>query len=195
MTAAAMPPNGDWMQTASGRAIYPLAPDPALICLDDIAHALALQCRFAGHTRSFYSVAQHSVLVSQVAPFVDAFAGLMHDATEAYVQDLIRPIKRGAGMSGYHTAEIRVWGAMCVRYDMSAVVPAGVKLSDEIVLATEKRDLMRSSPKAWEALPPPMDEVITPWPWDEAEWQFKRRFGELQGADGCAAIVAKWGCL
>ena len=90
---------GDWMCTASGVTFYPLDPRPEEIRIEDIAHSLALQCRFAGHCREFYSVAEHSVRGAQALRSIGATvamqaAFLLHDASEAYAVDLPRPIKR-----------------------------------------------------------------------------------------------------
>lgn len=68
-------------------------PDPETICIQDIAHALSNICRFGGHTKEFYSVAQHCCLVSYLAPAQLRLEALMHDATEAYLSDLIKPLK------------------------------------------------------------------------------------------------------
>ena len=81
---------GDWMQTHSGIQFWPLDPRPEDILIEDIAHALSNQCRFAGHCCFHYSVAQHSVLVSENVPAQDAMWGLLHDAGEAYLVDLPR---------------------------------------------------------------------------------------------------------
>ena len=82
-----------WFLTTTGRQFWPASPDPEQIQIEDIAHALSNLCRFGGHTREFYSVAQHSVLVSQNVPDDLRLVGLMHDATEAYCGDMIRPLK------------------------------------------------------------------------------------------------------
>lgn len=87
----------DWMQTYTGRVFWPLEPRPEDVDIVDIAHALANLCRYGGHSKVFYSVAHHSVLVSQIVPPADALWGLMHDSAEAYVIDLIRPIKHSEG--------------------------------------------------------------------------------------------------
>lgn len=82
-----------WMQTATGKQFYPLAPKMTDIDIEDIAHALSLQCRFNGHTRKFYSVAEHSVHVSYAVPRKMALPALLHDAHEAYLGDMISPLK------------------------------------------------------------------------------------------------------
>ena len=92
---------GDWIQTFTGRAFYVLDPRPEDVDIEDIAHALSMQCRFAGHCREFYSVAQHSVTASWLVPPEDALWGLLHDAAEAYVVDLPRPIKRAWQLESY----------------------------------------------------------------------------------------------
>ncbi len=84
---------GDWMQTCSGLKIWPMDPRPEEICLNDIAHALSMICRFSGHTKKFYSVAEHSVFVSHHVKSENAIYGLLHDSSEAYISDIIRPVK------------------------------------------------------------------------------------------------------
>ena len=82
-----------WIETYTGKKVYPLRPDEETLCVEDIAHALALTCRFGGHCSEFYSVAQHSCLVSDLCPDGLKLAGLMHDAAEAYLGDVVSPIK------------------------------------------------------------------------------------------------------
>lgn len=84
---------GDWIQTYTGRQFWPLDPKPEEVCIEDIAHALSQQCRYAGHTIRFYSVAQHSVEIALRVPRAAALWGLLHDAAEAYLVDLPRPVK------------------------------------------------------------------------------------------------------
>jgi hypothetical protein len=85
--------------TYTGRFIDPCDPDPNSINIVDIAHALGNSCRYGGHCPRFYSVAEHSVFVKNLMvkankDFMARFAGLMHDAEEAYLMDLPTPIKR-----------------------------------------------------------------------------------------------------
>ena len=83
----------EWIITASGKRFYLRRPTPADIDAGDVAHALAHICRFNGHTREFYSVAQHSILVSRLLPDELKLAGLLHDAAEAYCGDMVKPLK------------------------------------------------------------------------------------------------------
>jgi hypothetical protein len=166
-----------WMQTCTGLAFEPLDPDPSLIRLADVAHSLALTCRFNGHTTEFYSVAQHSVIVSEIVPEVDAVWGLLHDAAEAYIGDMIRPLKQQ--IPHYRSIEERVARAVAKRFELPWPIPTSVHLADNIVLATEKRDLMAPPPKSWQLLPPPLDRIIIPAGPVEAEVAFMNRANEL----------------
>ena len=104
---------GDWIQTYTGKQFWPIDPRACEITIEDIAHALSLQCRFSGHCREFYSVAQHSCLVSSYCIDEDAGWGLLHDAAEAYLVDLPRPIKRFSSLGvEYRKAEERVMAAV-----------------------------------------------------------------------------------
>jgi hypothetical protein len=96
----------DWIQTYTAKIFYPLEPDIELIDIRDIAHALSLICRFTGHCKHFYSVGQHSILVSKFMPPKYRLEGLLHDAAEAYLNDMARPVKHLN--SGYKSAESRL---------------------------------------------------------------------------------------
>lgn len=127
------------IQTHSGIMVDLLHPDPFALQINDIAHALAFICRFGGHTREFYSVAQHSLMVALNVPAEDALAGLMHDATEAYCGDMVAPLK--ACMPAYRDVEAGLWEALAYRYRLPAELPASVRHADKVLLATEQRDL------------------------------------------------------
>lgn len=169
---------GDWMQTYTGRAFWPLDPRVDEIYIDDIAHSLSMQCRYAGHCLRFYSVAEHSVWCALMVmmPHTDfvfcknlsaavyqarmqdystrdaatntlALAALLHDAAEAYLVDLPRPVKRS--MPEYHRAEARVERAIAQRFDIPYPMPPEVKEADERMLATEAATLMAPPPAKW----------------------------------------------
>jgi len=83
-----------WIETYTGKKLYFLEPKPEQIDIEDIATALSNECRFGGHTKSFYSVAEHSILVATICPAPLALVGLLHDASEAYLRDIASPIKQ-----------------------------------------------------------------------------------------------------
>lgn len=174
-------PDG-WILTASGVRFELFWPMPDMVLIEDIAHALANVCRFGGHTRKFYSVAQHSILVSYHVPPEDALTALLHDATEAYIGDMVRPLKRE--MHAYKQVEDRLWSAIRGRFGLGDITPA-IKEADERALQTERRDLMVPSAHAWvndEQRAVPFDAPIIPMSPDEAKAAFLERFTELMAA-------------
>lgn len=175
-----------WIQTFTGKKFHPLEPRAADIDVQDIAHALSLMCRFNGMSRCFYGVAQHSYLVAQNCPFEDALWGLLHDAPEAYLVDLPRPIKqrmREMGVTIFDDAERRIMDAVCERFGLPREEPPSVKVADNLLLVTESRDLMSPLHPDWHyceangyrALPAP----IEPWQPGFAERMFLGLFDYL----------------
>jgi hypothetical protein len=131
--------------TYSGRIVYPLNPDPADLDIEDIAHALSNQCRFTGHTKYFYSVAQHSYLASLYVPQKWALWGLLHDASEAYLSDMARPIKKMPEFGEFYlAAEDRLMGAVVERFGLEPILPMpqAVKEVDDLLLGNEILTLM-----------------------------------------------------
>jgi hypothetical protein len=169
-----------WIQTYTGRQFFPLEPRAADVDVHDIAHSLALQCRFNGHCRHFYSVAEHSVRVSRVLAGRDRLWGLLHDAAEAYISDLPRPLKATA--PGFRAAEDRLLEVIVTRFGLAWPMPAAVAHADDVLLATEMRDLMAPPAAAWPLGATPLDETIVPVGFAEAEQLFLARFAELGGA-------------
>jgi len=164
-----------WILTYTGREIDLLNPDPALLVIEDIAHALSLICRFTGHVRRHYSVAQHSVFVSRICPPEIARWALLHDAAEAYVGDMSSPLKRAVGES-YRRIEAGVAGAISEAFDAPI---ADVKPWDLAALMSERRDLMpQSSPWVCEAVKP-HPEMVCPLNPGDAEELFLARYHRL----------------
>src|ERR671915_2336886 len=135
MPRHAPPGPGPYLQTISGRWVNPFDPDPEQLDIGDITRALANQCRFGGHCRVFYSVAQHSVIVSELVEerggdAQDAFAALMHDATEAYLGDMPHPLKHRSALGAeFQAAERRLEGVIRDRFAIN-VDPPRVKEID-----------------------------------------------------------------
>jgi len=172
-----------WIQTHSGRRFNPTNPNPDAIVIQDIAHALSMQCRFSGHCRKFYSVAQHSVLVSYICDSEDALWGLLHDASEAYLVDVPRPLKRSGKFDAYIEFEHQMQEAICRRFGLPLQEPPSVKKADTILLATEARDLMSPLHSDWVQPVDPLPFIIDPWGPDKAKDMFMKRFFDLIGAD------------
>ena len=131
--------------TFSGLRFWPLLPNPADILIADIAHALAHQCRFGGHASKFYSVAEHSVHVSQLCLPEHALGGLLHDASEAYLVDLPRPLKQLPEFVPYREAERRLQRAVAVWFGLPEDQPASVTEADDTMLWIEARSLLDSA--------------------------------------------------
>lgn len=174
-----------WIRTFTGNSFDPLNPDPFRIRLSDIAHALSNTGRFSGHTTQFYSVAQHSVHVADILRQLGfsehtQFEGLLHDATEAYLVDIPRPIKIQPFMQGYRDAEAKLEQVMAKRFKLTYPMADAVKQADLIALAMEARDLM-GNPTDWEILKTvaPMAWEIKPWLPSYAKINFLSRFAEL----------------
>lgn len=171
---------GDWIQTYTGVVFYLLDPRVEDIKIEDIAHALSNLCRFGGHCKQFYSVAQHSVLVSCQVPAEDALWGLMHDASEAYLCDLPRPIKRFSCLgTDYKAIESDLMKVICKRFNLPEEMPASVEKADTDLLMTEKRDLMHGCNKPWEDVGEELRETIISARPSVAERVFLGRFNYL----------------
>ena len=168
------------IQTASGRYVDLSAPSPRHIEIGDIAHALSNICRFGGHTREFYSVAQHSVMASRIVPPEHALAALLHDAAEAYVGDMVLPAKQM--LPEFRTLEADVWQAVAVAFGLPEELPACVKRADLVMLATERRDLMAEQSTPWPVLEgvTTLPDAITPWKPSDARALFVLRYWEIK---------------
>lgn len=133
-----------WIKTFSGRMIQPLDLKPDDVCIEDIAHALSRVCRFAGHCHGFLNVAAHSVRVlgklQSLTPNCDKktlMTALLHDASEAYLGDVPRPLKRHPGFAFYREVEARVEEVIAAKFDLIYPMPAIVKAADDECLREE----------------------------------------------------------
>ena len=171
--------HGAWIQTLKGRAFWPEDPRPGDFDILEIAHALSNICRFNGHVSRFMSVAEHSVWVSMECDPGDAFEGLMHDAAEAYIGDVVRPLKRCLG--DYREIEQRVELALAEQFDLRYPWPDSVRRADDAVLMAERRDLLIDAPDLWPGiLPEPMDRMVEGWSPEVAKGRFCQRYLEIR---------------
>lgn len=189
-----------WILTRSGVKFDLLAPTAAMINPVDIAHSLSMQCRFNGHTEHFYSVAQHSCIVADLVPEEHQLAALLHDAPEAYVGDLVRPLKVemreysiAMGIEPiYQAVEHRIWLAICEHFQINPELPPCVHDADMIALATERRDLMPDHSAPWACLAgtQPRAERIEPLPPSAASIMYFNRLMELLSSTNRGRSVA-----
>ncbi|BEM21556.1 hypothetical protein SMCM5_45580 [Serratia marcescens] len=169
-----------YIRTHSGHHFYYQVISPDAIDIDDIAQALSNICRFAGHLDDFYSVAQHSVLVSRLVPPELALEALLHDASEAYCQDIPAPLK--ALLPDYRDIEASVDNAIRSLFGLPMEHSPEVKRADLVMLATERRDLGIDDGDKWDILDgiAPTDEfAIHPLNPRQARQLFIARFNEL----------------
>ena len=186
----APPAPGPYLQTVSGRWVNPFDPDPEQLDAGDIARALANQCRFGGHARVFYSVAQHSVIVCDLlaetgAPREELLAALLHDASEAYLGDLPHPIKHRSELGAqFRAAEKRLEAVIVRRFGLPEA-SARIKPIDRALLATERRTFSRVAWE-WPELDgvEPLDIEIEPWEPARAAREFLDRYERLQSLPG-----------
>jgi hypothetical protein len=183
--------NREWFMTYTGKRMRLWDPDPSLICIEDIAHHLALQNRWTGASFAPYNVAQHSVHVSRLAPSGFELDGFGHDFHEYALGDSARPVKRSFGEDYRRLVEI--WDraiASALNLNADRWHSPEVKHADLVALATERRDLFPFGywdadgadldVKAHEYAVPAHPGIIHPWYWRDAEELFLERWRELR---------------
>lgn len=172
---------GYWIVTIGGNRFWPMDPRPEDIHIDDIAHCLSRICRFGGHVKNFMSVAQHSFLVSKILSHEFALEGLLHDASEAYIGDVMTPLKNILGKK-YKEIEDNIMDAVIARFGLKShsSVWEEVKKADLIILATEFRDVARNGIKDGGFIYPPMKErILKSWSPNYSKKRFLERFEDL----------------
>lgn len=153
---------GPTIQTSSGRRFHLLDPRPEDIHMEDICGPLSRLCRFSGQCDQFYSVAQHSIICASYAEHHTNCGReggrimLLHDAAEAYLGDITRPLK--SLLPQYQEIEAKVWDAIVRRFELDREMFSIIKSVDNQVLASEKNCIFTRSEK-WPGLPEPEIEI------------------------------------
>ncbi len=156
-----------WITTFTGKHVNPMHLEEEDIDIVDIAHSLSLQCRFLGHCKEFYSVAEHSILVADIVhkelygklprmgvvtslhsitqEYLDnsCLTALLHDAAEAYIGDIARPIKHSHIFKYIPEIEQQILGKIGNKFGLGGADWALIKKADNIMLATEAKALMK----------------------------------------------------
>lgn len=169
---------GDWLQTFTGRQFWPIDPRPEDVCIDDIAAALSKMCRYGGHCADFYSVAEHCCLMFDVAPDHLKLWALLHDASEAYIVDVPKPLK--PFLSEYKGYERNVMAAICQRFGLTTDEPPEIKILDERILGDELEQAMLEPPVPWGLRLDPLGVKLKFWTPNQARVEFLSRFGEVE---------------
>ena len=173
-----------WMGTSTGRKFFPLDPRPEDVDIRDIARGLSMTCRYAGQVKRFYSVAEHCYHVSVHVPKEFALEGLLHDSSEAYIGDMIRPLKHQPEMREFHRAEASIEYAVTERFRLRSVVAhEAVKEIDNRILVNEIKALS-ACPEYYLVTPglgdvPRLGVHLRCWDPKRAEIMFLSRFKEL----------------
>lgn len=165
----------------SGNYFYFCNPRESKFGIEDIAVGLSKLCRFNGQCRAFYSVAQHSILVSQIVPEEHALAGLLHDAAEAFIGDMVAPLK--GLLPEYKAIEREIEAAIFERFGIKTPLDPCIKAADLVLLKTEQRDLMNNS-DAWQDVTDiaPLPQIIDPWVLPRrAQVEFLTRYFDITG--------------
>lgn len=168
------PRRGDWMQTYTGIQFWPLDPRADEICIEDIAHSLAHQCRYNGHCQRFYSVAEHSAIMASFAKPEHKLAALLHDAAEAYLCDIPRPLKKY--LHGYREIEERLERTIAAKFGAPYPWPQEVHELDERMLADELEQIMAPPPADWNLRYPELSVHLPGFEPEVAEHVFLKVF-------------------
>lgn len=167
------------MQTYTGVEFYPLDPHPEDIRLEDISAALSKICRYGGHCIRFYSVAEHCVHVASKAPDHLKLEALMHDASEGYLMDMVRPLKMC--MPEYRAVEEKVERAIAHRFNLPYPHDSEVKRLDNAILMDERQQNMGTPPRPWRDHGGPLGVTLRYWNPAEASCEFTTAFYRYGG--------------
>ena len=173
------------IRTFTGQYVDVFDPNPDTILIEDIAHALSMQCRFGGHMKNFYSVAQHSYCVYMMTEAKELkLQALMHDASEAYLLDIPRPIKNE--LSNYKEIEAKLMDVIAAKFGFEMPMHEEVKKWDEEMLHFEWNNMIindKSVSAHTQSLSKlygmPVGDLVPCWSSEEAKKYFLMAFNNL----------------
>lgn len=168
-----------WIATATGTPFNVIEPRAEDVDIKDIASALSKQCRYGGHTKRFYSVAEHCVHVAWFASSPRKLEALLHDGSEGYLLDIPRPIKKA--MPEYRVIEDRLMTVIGDRFGFRWPVSAEVTDLDNRILHDEVRQLMVQPPVPWGIPGDPLGIELPCWGPDQAYAEFMEAFHRYDG--------------
>lgn len=177
-----------WFQTFSGLRFYPTNPKPSEVRIEDIAHAGSLICRWGGHAKRHYSVNQHQIHVSQQLfnyypdDFLLQMHGLLHDATESYIGDMVRPLK--VQMPMFNEIEENLMKVILKGLKVPKLNKEQTKLlkrADNELLLAERRDLLVPTGVKWNFTEQPAAMQISPWITNYVYTEYLKRYHHLKG--------------
>lgn len=159
-------------------------PHKGMIRIDDIAGSLSKICRFGGHPRVHYSVAQHSVLVTAMVPDALKQAALLHDASETYLGDVVKPLKIKMG-AAYEELEIKFTAAICSKFNIDPIKMVEVKKFDQIAGNLEYDFFIKKGNNKLLKVMSDLELTIRPyaWDWETAQYEFNRTYTKLFDID------------
>ena len=167
-----------YLETFTGKKFHFENLAEGSICIEDIAHALSMQCRFNGHVGEFYSVAQHCCLVSNQLPIGHRLQGLLHDVAEAYIGDIVSPFKDK--FPRIQEIEDNILRKIFEVFDCPFPLSKEVLEADHRMLYTEFRDLgFLEFQNKKPGTPSPYAITVTPWMQSVAKMQFMRLFTQI----------------
>lgn len=174
----------DCITTYTGKHFDPTKPDKALICIEDIAHALSLLCRGNGHVKTFFSVGQHCILCAREAELRGyssrlSLAALLHDASECYMSDVPRPFKKS--LPEYQKQEEALLNIIYQKYlgsELSSMEEQKLKEIDNDLLWYDLKYLLNEEPRT----PKPAVHVPIQYqerPFSQVEEEYQNLFDQL----------------
>ena len=166
-----------YITTFTGKKFYIKRPSVEMLCIEDIAHALSMQCRYNGHCPYYMSVAEHSVIMSELVPEEHALWGLLHDASECYIPDVPRPLK--AVLTNLDAFEDKILKVVATKYGLPWPMPESVHKIDSQYVGTEARLLWKDAVPEWTKFYTPMEIELNFWTPKQAERAFIEKFEEL----------------